>query len=735
MFKSTLLKQYENDGCFQNYSSLNLLNRYKNFPEIIIPEEYDCLNEIQFENELFIERFEIAIEQLTKLIGYNLTKSIIISNFSVDNEIDFLFRFRNILFILELFKNTTSPTTVLIENITDFNQLITVSIDTKEAVCFSFIKYEISNYIEMLKNNKNIILSNLLFPNEIEKKIDDEFKKENYIYCNTYNEKLMQLITLSKTAFSKNESQNNIVIFQSFSKTEEIINISKFSAFLGNKKTGLLKTNLLYNDYKIDSKLIKHIKEVIFIRVPSSYYYSEQEIKKLTEINYYSRVINQTLGPYSILDKLKESEYSDTVTLINANGTMCDHIQSIFNPYKRGFLNTHGYLTDAQLYIIKEAILEAQFNKFNSLLKNFNLDREEAKTQITKNYEYIYYTLKTKYPADHPFHKCFPFGNYIFSLAYCKYILEKNFRDTKIIEDYLQRKLISAQNGKTDFKSYNENLGEFSIFLYLFYGLFCVNNEVNNYTKIEYEPNGEMNKVFEYSFQRRDGIKLLFEVKTLTCEPEIKDSKMVDFHSLNNGQLFYKKYFKPDTSDCIPNEIKEKGIELSSNYRQVGHNIKRIIEKCPNDNNIKIGFIVINYGTSREEYLSYLYNSQFGYLNTYPLEKVDSIVIWSMFTNTTLFMPEILENEQLFVFPRNIDEIDLDLYQKLRLNNFVEKKESYKYYKTLEDRFGVYELIKNKDIITILPKLNQKIIQEISTKVKETEEDITKHNFDFWNLD
>ena len=164
--------------------------------------------------------------------------------------------------------------------------------------------------------------------------------------------------------------------------------------------------------------------------------------------------------------------------------------QSIFNPYKRCFLNTHGYLTDSQLYIIKEAILEAQFNKFNSLLKNFNLDREEAKTQITKNYEYIYYTLKSKYLADHPFHKCFPFGNYIFSLAYCKYILEKNFRDTKIIEDYLQRKLISAQNGKTDLKSYNENLGEFSIFLYLFYGLFCVNNEVDNYTKIEYEPNG-----------------------------------------------------------------------------------------------------------------------------------------------------------------------------------------------------------------------------------------------------
>lgn len=735
MFKSTLLKQYENDGCFQNYSPLNLLNRYKNSPGIIISEEYDCLNEIQFENELFIKRFEIAIEQLTKLIGYNSTKSIIISNFSVENEIDFLFRFRNILFILEFLKNTASPTTVLIDNITDYNQLITVSIDTKKNICFSFIKYEISIYIEMLKSHKNIILSNLLFSNEIEKKLDDEFQKENYIYCNTYNDQLMQLMKLSKAAFTKNESQNNIVIFQTFSKTEEIIDISKFSAFLGNKKTGLLKTNLLYNDYKIDTKLIKHIKEVIFIRVPYSYYYRDQEITKLDAKKNYSRITNRTLGPYSILNKLKESEYSDTITLINGNKTMYDQIQSIYNPYKRVFLNNIGYLTDSQLHLIKEAILEAQFTKFNTLLKNFKLDKEEAKIQISKNYEYIYYILKTKYPSDHPFQKCFPFGNYIFSLAYCKYILEKKFGDKKIIEDYLQRKLISTQNGKTDFKSYNENLGEFSVFLYLFYGLFCVNNEVDNYTKIEYEPNGEMNKVFEYSFQRTDGVKLLFEVKTLTCEPEIKDSQVVDFHSLNNGQLFYKKYFKPDTSDCIPNEIKEKGIELSSNYRQVGHNIQRIIEKCPNDNNIKIGFIVINYGTSREEYLSYLYNSQFGYLNTYPLEKVDSIVIWSMFTTTTLFMSEILENKQLFVFPRNINEIDLNLYQQLRLNNFVEKNESSKYYQTIEDRFGVYELIKNKDIITILPRMNQKIIQEISTKVKEAEEDREKHTFDFFNID
>ena len=61
------------------------------------------------------------------------------------------------------------------------------------------------------------------------------------------------------------------------------------------------------------------------------------------------------------------------------------------------------------------------------------LDKEDAKIQILKNYEYIYYILKTKYPIDHPFHKCFPFGNYIFSLAYCKYILEKKFNDTKII--------------------------------------------------------------------------------------------------------------------------------------------------------------------------------------------------------------------------------------------------------------------------------------------------------------
>ena len=100
MFNSELLIQYENDGCFDNYSTINLLNRYNNSPAIIFQEEYSCLNEIQFEKDLFLQRFEKAIEQLTKIIGYDMTKSILISNFSVVDEIDFLFRFRNILFFI-----------------------------------------------------------------------------------------------------------------------------------------------------------------------------------------------------------------------------------------------------------------------------------------------------------------------------------------------------------------------------------------------------------------------------------------------------------------------------------------------------------------------------------------------------------------------------------------------------------------------------------------------------------
>lgn len=735
MFNSELLIQYENDGCFDNYSTINLLNRYNNSPAIIFQEEYSCLNEIQFEKDLFLQRFEKAIEQLTKIIGYDMTKSILISNFSVVDEIDFLFRFRNILFFIELFKNNTSHLSVSIENPTDYNQLFTISINGKDIFCFSFIKYEITNYINGLKNNKNIVLSNLLLPNEIEVKLEKELERENCIYLNSYNEQIIQLITPSRNAFNKNESQNNIIVFQTFSKTEDTIDISKFCSFLGNNKTGLLKSDLLYQEYKIDTKLFKHIREILFIKVPSNFYFYEQDVSKLDEKYNYSRIINKLLGSCNILDNIQETEYNDTPTLVNCDVSEIEHIQNIYNPYIRTFLNSIGYLTEGQLYKIKEGIIATQFNKFKTLVNNFMLDKEDAKIQILKNYEYIYYILKTKYPIDHPFHKCFPFGNYIFSLAYCKYILEKKFNDTKIIEDYLQRKLISAQNNKTDFKMYNENLGEFSVFLYLFYGLFCVNNEVCNYTKIEYEPDGDNNKVFEYSFHRADGIKLLFEVKTLTCEPEIKDSNVVNFHDLNNGQLFYKKYFKPDTSDCIPDEIKQNGIELSSNYRQIAHNIRRIIEKCENDNNIKIGFIVINYGTSREEFLSYLYNSQYGYLNTYPLEKVDSIVLWSMYTITTLFMPELLENEQIFVFPKNISEIDTDLYNKLRLNNFVEKKATYKYYKTIEDRYGVYELIKNENIVTILPKIDSRIVQAISTKLANTEEERYKHTLDFFNFD
>ena len=38
------------------------------------------------------------------------------------------------------------------ENPTDYNQLFTISINGKDIFCFSFIKYEITNYINGLKN-------------------------------------------------------------------------------------------------------------------------------------------------------------------------------------------------------------------------------------------------------------------------------------------------------------------------------------------------------------------------------------------------------------------------------------------------------------------------------------------------------------------------------------------------------------------------------------------------------
>ncbi len=91
----------------------------------------------------------------------------------------------------------------------------------------------------------------------------------------------------------------------------------------------------------------------------------------------------------------------------------------------------------------------------------------------------------------------------------------------------------------------------------------------------------------------------------MECAPELSDK--YDIIGMQNGTKFYKNYFFSQSDDIVTYEIRNKSIRLKSNIRQVGKNIKKINEKCKDTaNEVNLGFLMINYGTSREEFISYL---------------------------------------------------------------------------------------------------------------------------------
>lgn len=109
---------------------------------------------------------------------------------------------------------------------------------------------------------------------------------------------------------------------------------------------------------------------------------------------------------------------------------------------------------------------------------------------------------------------------------------------------------------------------------------------------------------------------------------------------------------------------------------------------------------MINYGTSREEYISYLLNSKYGYLIRSPLNTIDAIVLFSFYSITDLFMNNILKEQHLFVFPKN-RAVTKELFNKLRLTIYAEDC-LYKGGKNIaEERYGVYRGLKNEHGITI----------------------------------
>lgn len=317
--------------------------------------------------------------------------------------------------------------------------------------------------------------------------------------------------------------------------------------------------------------------------------------------------------------------------------------------------------------------IEANLDNYDILYKRFKLTRYECLDKLLIEYYNILNIIEDTYPKNHIFNKeQFVFDELLFAMAYCKFISKKYLKNEEIINDFIIKKLKSLHKGEFSIKTFNENCSEFIIFFYLICSIFFKSDLYKDFSHIEYEPNGAKNKKIEYSFIFKD-IILNIEVKALDCEPFRKDRDVLT--GVADGDLFAKVYFPGrELKEYIDRDKYDNIKELKSNYRQLNKNIKRINEKFlhKNNNEINIGFVIINYGTSREEYISYLLHKDNGILNNFKELNIDNLVLFSMCACTSLFFEEILEKQHLFSI-LNVDKIKKYdcLFNKLRLDNYI----------------------------------------------------------------
>ncbi|GAB6169079.1 hypothetical protein JCM1393_15390 [Clostridium carnis] len=312
----------------------------------------------------------------------------------------------------------------------------------------------------------------------------------------------------------------------------------------------------------------------------------------------------------------------------------------------------------------------SNLDRYPVLYERFYMNKLYCYEEILKSAYDILEIIKTDYPKGHLFLRDeFIFDEMLFSIAYCNFIGKKYLGNVEIMNDFINKKLKSMYKGVFSIKVFNENLSEFMIYFYMLTSIFFKSDLYKDFKTIKYETIGANNKRFEYTFIIGNK-EINIEVKALDCDPFSKDN--LDVRELKDGDIFIKSYFNRPIEEY--NIIKLNKVKiLSSNYRQLKKNIKRIDEKCKKTdlNTINLGFVIINYGTSREEFLSYLFNSKYGIMNLYDVKNVDGIMLFSMCTDTTLLFDEVYLNDHILTALLNDNIENFKLFEALRLDKYI----------------------------------------------------------------
>ena len=472
-----------------------------------------------------------------------------------------------------------------------------------------------------------------------------------------------------------------------------------------NEDTGIYMSEVLHSEYGLKVKENVAATLVVKYNVP---FLLTGDVRCLLRDHFSTWIINNycKLTDVPEMDKLLYPFMQENP--VGAGGVCCYHCEIDKREAVQGFIamlladyagHSSGIFSEFQKNLVIGNIVK-QLNEYPQLYDAFSIEKEELSANLYTEYEKIYGYIKIYYPDGHVMKQwTVLFDAIFFSLAYCSYIVPVYLHNTEMMKDLIEKKLVCADKRKCfDWKIFNESYSEFEIFFYLFSSIFLKSNLHKEFVKLEYESNGNKNKRFEYSFLFVNR-KINVEVKALECAPELSDQ--YDIKRMKDGTRFYKNYFFSQSDDIVPYEIRKESIRLKSNVRQVGKNIKKINEKCVvGAAEVNLGFLMINYGTSREEFISYLMNENDGYLVKNPLDKIDALILFSMCISTDLLMDNIRKQEHIFVF-ENEKRVDEQLLIDMRLDNFVTDNDESPYKHLFNERYGEYIGINRGKMLTI----------------------------------
>lgn len=349
--------------------------------------------------------------------------------------------------------------------------------------------------------------------------------------------------------------------------------------------------------------------------------------------------------------------------------------------------------------------------------------KKSIETDICESKNYV--TVKMKefdYPQNHPLYSMDEKNLFVRRILE---MLNMLIKDKSVIDDLI-KKCRGVEKGEFDFERYNQGCMEVIILYYLFIrALKC-----SKFKGIRYESEDifENNKKLEYSFgfsgdNGKDDL-INIEVKTMVCDPFIKESDI----RIEDGITLIKPFFNDldGWNSIIEHYPDDIVLKRSNYYTQFNRNIKKIVEKYDGRvllpcNPINIGVIVINRATSIEEFYSYLYYKDKGIIYHIDPGACDALVIFSLDARVTSTLDNIYNKGyiQTILFS-NIPKVRKYL-EVLQFDNYIQigDKVNEEIYHIGQNEYGRYKIMKRNGFLNIIPA--EATEEEINRYVKSLE--------------